>query len=121
MTVGRRLPQSLKKYKIPPCKSFLPGLYSFENILNFRNIPRSIFIAVPLVTGLYVFMNVAYLTVLTIPEMIEATAVAIAFGEKALGSLVFLIPIGVAISTFGCALSLQFGVTRYKSYSDMHL
>ncbi|XP_022909963.2 b(0,+)-type amino acid transporter 1-like isoform X2 [Onthophagus taurus] len=76
------------------------------------NIPRSIAISVPLVTLLYVFMNIAYMTVLPIPEMIQAQAVAVAFGERVLGAAGFLIPVGVALSTFGCALSVQFGVTR---------
>lgn len=77
-----------------------------------KNITKSILIAVPLVTALYVFMNVSYMTVLEKNEMINAAAVGIAFAEKALGPFAFLIPLGVAISTFGCALSIQFGVTR---------
>nr|CAD7586636.1 unnamed protein product [Timema genevievae] len=77
-----------------------------------RNIPLSILIAVPVVTGLYFMMNVAYMTVLTIPEMIAAPAVAVLFGDKVLGPMSFVIPLGVALSTFGCALSVQFGVTR---------
>lgn len=76
------------------------------------NIPRSIAISVPIVTVLYVFMNIAYMTVLNIPEMISSTAVAVAFGERTLGYFAFLIPLGVALATFGCALSVQFGVTR---------
>lgn len=77
-----------------------------------RNIPRSIAIAVPIITGLYVFMNMAYMTVLTPAEMMSAPAVAVAFGERVLGPFAFLIPLGVALSTFGCAMSIQFGVTR---------
>lgn len=80
--------------------------------LDFRNIPRSIAIAVPIITGLYVFMNIAYMIVLEKNEMIDSVAVGITFGEKTLGSFSFLIPLGVALSTFGCALSIQFGVTR---------
>ncbi|XP_069700887.1 b(0,+)-type amino acid transporter 1-like [Periplaneta americana] len=76
------------------------------------NIPRSIIIAVPLVTALYFMMNVAYMTVLTIPEMIAAPAVAVVFGDRILGVMNFVIPLGVALSTFGCALSIQFSVTR---------
>ena len=34
-------------------------------------------IAVPLVTAVYFMMNLAYMTVLTIPEMIAAPAVAV--------------------------------------------
>ncbi|KAJ8971078.1 hypothetical protein NQ317_014751 [Molorchus minor] len=84
------------------------------------NIPRSIIIAVPLVTSLYVFMNIAYMTVLTADEMISSEAVAVTFGERVLGSFSYVIPIGVALSTFGCALALQFGVTRlcYVSGQD---
>uniref|UniRef100_A0A4Y0BFQ2 b(0,+)-type amino acid transporter 1 n=1 Tax=Anopheles funestus TaxID=62324 RepID=A0A4Y0BFQ2_ANOFN len=76
------------------------------------NIPRSIIIAVPIITGLYVFMNLAYMTVLSMGEMIASEAVGIDFGDRALGSFSFLIPLGVALATFGCALSIQFGVTR---------
>lgn len=57
-------------------------------------------------------MNLAYMTVLTPSEMISAPAVAVEFGKRMLGPFAFLIPLGVALSTFGCALSIQFGVTR---------
>ncbi|XP_055382611.1 b(0,+)-type amino acid transporter 1-like [Condylostylus longicornis] len=77
-----------------------------------KNIPRSILIAVPIITALYVFMNCAYMTVLTPTEMIESSAVAVSFGKKVLGPFSFIIPLGVALSTFGCAMSIQFGVTR---------
>lgn len=66
-----------------------------------KNIPRSILIAVPLVTLLYVFMNVAYMAVLDKDEMINSAAVGITFADQALGYFGFLIPIGVALSTFG--------------------
>lgn len=57
-------------------------------------------------------MNVAYMTVLSVTDMISVPAVAVAFGEIVLGRAAFLIPLGVAVSTFGCAMSVQFGVTR---------
>lgn len=87
------------------------------------NIPRSIAIAVPLITALYVSMNAAYLAVLDIPEMIASPAVGLAFGERALGPFACVIPLGVAISTFGCALSIQFGVTRlcYVAAQEGHM
>lgn len=44
--------------------------------------------------------------------MMKAPAVAVEFGKRVLGPMSFLIPLGVALSTFGCALSVQFGVTR---------
>ncbi|XP_026315088.1 b(0,+)-type amino acid transporter 1-like [Hyposmocoma kahamanoa] len=84
-----------------------------EEIINPGvNVPLSISIAVPLITALYVFMNVAYMTVLSVTDMISVPAVAVAFGEIVLGRAAFLIPLGVAVSTFGCAMSVQFGVTR---------
>lgn len=79
----------------------------------FRNILRSIAISVPLVIVLYVSMNISYMIALTVPEMTSAPAVAVLFGERVLGPFKFLIPMGVAFATLGCALSLQFSVTRY--------
>lgn len=62
-----------------------------------RNIPRSILIAVPIITALYVFMNFSYLIVLTPYEMVHSTAVAVDFGTRIFGSFAFLIPLGVAL------------------------
>ncbi|XP_058793128.1 b(0,+)-type amino acid transporter 1-like [Phymastichus coffea] len=77
------------------------------------NILRSILIAVPVVTVLYVSMNLMYMTALGTQEMIKAPAVAVLWAERVLPSwLGFTIPLGVALSTFGCGLSVQFGVTR---------
>lgn len=57
-------------------------------------------------------MNLAYMTVMSPTEMMNAEAVAVEFGKRVLGPCAFIIPLGVALSTFGCALSIQFGVTR---------
>ena len=73
-------------------------------------------IAIPIVTAVYVFMNLAYMTVLTPEEMMNAPAVAVEFGKRILGPFAFVIPLGVALSTFGCALSIQFGTTRYATH-----
>ena len=78
-----------------------------------KNILRSILIAVPLITVLYVSMNLMYMAALTIPEMAGASAVAVLWAERVLPRwLGFAIPLGVALSTFGCSLSIQFGVSR---------
>ncbi|CAG9856952.1 unnamed protein product [Phyllotreta striolata] len=111
--------------------AFYSGLWAFDGWSSVTvvteelkkpevNIPRSIYIAVPLVTTLYVFMNVSYMAVLSYDELVSAPAVAVVFGERILGSFSTIIPVGVALSTFGCALSLQFGVTRlcYVSGQD---
>ncbi|KZC04942.1 PREDICTED: b(0,+)-type amino acid transporter 1-like [Dufourea novaeangliae] len=77
------------------------------------NILRSILIAVPLITVLYVSMNLMYMAALTMPEMVSAPAVAVLWADRVLPSwLSFAIPLGVALSTFGCSLSIQFGVSR---------
>ncbi|XP_031828140.1 b(0,+)-type amino acid transporter 1 [Nomia melanderi] len=77
------------------------------------NILRSIIIAVPLITVLYVSMNLMYMAALTIPDMVSAPAVAVIWADKVLPYwLSFAIPVGVALSTFGCSLSIQFGVSR---------
>lgn len=62
-------------------------------------------------------MNLAYMTVLSPTEMLNAPAVAVEFGNKVLGPFGFIIPVGVALSTFGCVLSIQFGATRICSVS----
>lgn len=57
-------------------------------------------------------MNFSYLIVLTPNEMMTSPAVAVEFGKRVFGSFAFIIPLGVALATFGCALSIQFSVTR---------
>lgn len=103
--------------------AFFSGLWSFDGWTSVtvvseeikrpdKNIPRSISIGVPLVTLLYFMMNVAYMTVLSVPEIIKAPAVGMRFAEIAFGPLSFVIPLAVALSTFGCGMSVQFGVSR---------
>lgn len=95
-----------------------------EEIINpSRNVPLSIAIAVPVITAIYVFMNVAYMSVLSYSEMTSVPAVAVAFGARVLGPAAFVIPLGVAIATFGCAMSVQFGVTRvcYSAAQGGHM
>lgn len=43
----------------------------------YKNLPRAIYISLPLVTGIYVLANVAYLAVLTPQEMIASNAIAV--------------------------------------------
>lgn len=57
-------------------------------------------------------MNTAYMTVLSVPEIASSNAVAMALGDKYLGVMSPIIPLGVAVSTFGCAMAIQFSVTR---------
>lgn len=57
-------------------------------------------------------MNIAYMTVLTVPEIVSSNAVAMTLGDRYLGVMSPIIPLGVAISTFGSAMAVQFSITR---------
>lgn len=55
----------------------------------------------PIVTIVYVLVNVAYFAVLSKADMLSSFATAVLFGQKMFGPLAWLIPMFVAISTFG--------------------
>lgn len=92
--------------------SFLQGSFAYGgwNFLNYVteelvdpyvNLPRAIFISIPLVTFVYVFANIAYVTAMSPQELLASNAVAVTFGEKLLGVMAWIMPISVALSTFG--------------------
>uniref|UniRef100_A0A1A9W9J5 Amino acid permease/ SLC12A domain-containing protein n=1 Tax=Glossina brevipalpis TaxID=37001 RepID=A0A1A9W9J5_9MUSC len=92
--------------------AFYSGIFSYAgwNYLNFmteelqspyKNLPRAIYISLPLVTIIYVLANMSYLAVLNHKEMIASDAIAVTFGDKVLGVWSFIIPIMVAVSAFG--------------------
>lgn len=92
--------------------AFYSGLFSYSgwNYLNFVteelknpyvNLPRAIWISLPLVTLVYVMANMAYFVVLTPAEVLSSTAVAVSFGEQLLGVMSWIMPVFVACSTFG--------------------
>lgn len=77
-----------------------------------RNLPRAIWIAMPLVTGIYVLVNFAYFAVVTKTEMLSSLAVAVTFGNRMFGPLAFMVPIFVALSTFGGVNGVLFTSAR---------
>ncbi|XP_051989989.1 large neutral amino acids transporter small subunit 2-like [Xyrauchen texanus] len=92
--------------------AFLQGSFAYGgwNFLNYvteelidphRNLPFAIFISIPLVTFIYVFANIAYVTAMSPQELLASNAVAVTFGEKLLGVMSWIMPISVALSTFG--------------------
>ncbi|KZS20010.1 b(0,+)-type amino acid transporter 1 [Daphnia magna] len=103
--------------------AFYSGLWAYDgwNNLNyvteelknpFVNLPRSIMIGIPLTTVCYVLVNVAYLAVLSPTEMMQSEAVAVDWGNRLLGPMAFLMPLGVILSTFGAGNGSLFTAGR---------
>ncbi|KAH0626183.1 hypothetical protein JD844_001007 [Phrynosoma platyrhinos] len=63
--------------------SFAYGGWNFLNYVTeelvdpYKNLPRAIFISIPLVTFVYVFANVAYVTAMSPQELLASNAVAV--------------------------------------------
>ncbi|XP_062981554.1 b(0,+)-type amino acid transporter 1-like [Elgaria multicarinata webbii] len=94
--------------------AFYQGLWSFDgwNNLNYVteeikkpevNLPRAMMIAIPLVTCFYLLVNVSYFAAMAPAELLSSGAVAITWGNKVLGSWVWLMSLSVALSSFGSA------------------
>ncbi|XP_068608290.1 b(0,+)-type amino acid transporter 1 [Brachionichthys hirsutus] len=92
--------------------AFYQGLWSYEgwNSLNYIteelkrpevNLPRAILIAISLVTGLYLLVNVSYLTVMTPAELTSSSAVAVTWGNKVFGRWGWVMSLAAALSAFG--------------------
>ncbi|VFV33465.1 solute carrier family 7 member 13 [Lynx pardinus] len=65
-----------------------------------KTIPRCIFTALPLVTIIYLLVNISYLTVLTPREILSSDAVAITWTDRVIPSLTRVIPFGISASIF---------------------
>ena len=107
--------------------SFYSGLFAYNgwNYLNFvieelqdpvKNLPRAIAISCILVTVVYVLTNVAFYTTLSVPEVLGSEAVAVTFAERMFGHFAFLIPIFVAMSTFGGVNGILLTSSRYINH-----
>lgn len=92
--------------------AFYSGIFSYAgwNYLNFmteelrdpyKNLPRAIYISLPLVTCIYVLANMAYVAVLSPQQILASDAIAVTFAQKAMGWGAFVMPILVAIAAFG--------------------
>ncbi|XP_050594238.1 Y+L amino acid transporter 2 isoform X3 [Bombus affinis] len=92
--------------------SFYSGLFAYNgwNYLNFiieelkdpvKNLPKAIAISCVLVTTVYVFANMAFYTTLSPVEVLGSEAVAVTFANRLFGMFAWMIPVFVALSTFG--------------------
>ncbi|CEF68499.1 Large neutral amino acids transporter small subunit 1 [Strongyloides ratti] len=92
--------------------AFYSGVFSFSgfNYLNFmteelkepiKNLPRAIFLSMPLVTIIYFLVNISYFAVLTPDELLDSNAVAVTFASRIMGPVQHIIPLFVAISCIG--------------------
>ncbi|XP_074030930.1 L-type amino acid transporter minidiscs [Leptinotarsa decemlineata] len=103
--------------------AFYSGLFSYSgwNYLNYvteelkdphKNLPKAIYISMPVVTTVYVITNVAYFVVLSRDDILSSEAVAVTFADKMLGSFSFIMPFFVACSTFGSLNGAIFASSR---------
>jgi len=114
--------------------AFYGGLWAYDgwNNLNYvteelknpiRDLPLAIMIGIPLVTGCYVLVNIAYLTVLSSAEIATSSAVAVTLANRLYGVMAWVIPVFVACSTFGAANGTAFTSGRlvYVSAREGHM
>ncbi|XP_046297671.1 b(0,+)-type amino acid transporter 1-like [Marmota monax] len=114
--------------------AFYQGLWSFEgwNSINYmleelknpqQNLVCALMIAIPLVTSLYVLVNISYLLVLSSSEILSSDAVAVSWGNQVLGSWAWMVPLAVALSTFGSVNGIFFSGSRvcYVAAREGHM
>ncbi|XP_077986103.1 large neutral amino acids transporter small subunit 1-like [Glandiceps talaboti] len=104
--------------------AFYNGLFAYvgwasmnnmaEEIVNpKRNFPIAAISSMAVITVIYVLTNIAYFTVLSPQEMLASSAVAVTWGELALGNAAWLMPVAVAMSTFGAVNGAALANSRY--------
>ncbi|XP_017300474.1 Y+L amino acid transporter 2 [Diaphorina citri] len=90
--------------------SFYAGIFSYSgwNYLNFMteelknpyvNLPRAIYISLPIVTFIYTLANVAYFAV--VPPALMSDAIAVTFANQVMGVFAWTMPFMVALSALG--------------------
>lgn len=103
--------------------SFYSGLFAYNgwNYLNFvieeliepaKNLPKAIMISCLLVTVVYTLTIVSFHTTLSVSDVLGSEAVAVTFAQPIFGSLAILVPVFVAMSTFGGVNGILFTSSR---------
>uniref|UniRef100_A0A8C9D114 b(0,+)-type amino acid transporter 1 n=1 Tax=Panthera leo TaxID=9689 RepID=A0A8C9D114_PANLE len=118
--------------------AFYQGMWSFDgwNNVNYvveelknpkQNLVWAVMIAIPLVTSLYLLVNISYLLVLSPNEILSSDAMAVSWGVpcifQVLGAWAWLVPLAVVLSTFGSANGMFFGGSRvcYVAAREGHM
>uniref|UniRef100_A0A8C8WP14 B(0,+)-type amino acid transporter 1 n=1 Tax=Panthera leo TaxID=9689 RepID=A0A8C8WP14_PANLE len=113
--------------------AFYQGMWSFdgwnnvnyvvEELKNPKNLVWAVMIAIPLVTSLYLLVNISYLLVLSPNEILSSDAMAVSWGNQVLGAWAWLVPLAVVLSTFGSANGMFFGGSRvcYVAAREGHM
>ncbi|CAB3258856.1 unnamed protein product [Arctia plantaginis] len=92
--------------------AFYSGIFSYSgwSYLNFMteelkdpfvNLPRAIYVSLPLVTGIYLLANLSYLAVLGPVGVLATEAIAVDFATVCLGAVKWAMPALVAIAIVG--------------------
>ncbi|MFH4974646.1 hypothetical protein AB6A40_001355 [Gnathostoma spinigerum] len=103
--------------------AFYSGVFSFSgwNYLNFvteelkepnKNLPRAIYISIPVVTIIYMLVNIAYFAVLPAADVIHSPAVAVTFADATMGKFSLIMPLIVAASCIGGLNGVIFASSR---------
>ncbi|XP_017462346.1 PREDICTED: large neutral amino acids transporter small subunit 2-like, partial [Rhagoletis zephyria] len=103
--------------------SFYSGLFAYNgwNYLNFvieelkdphKNLPIAIFTSCILVTVVYTLTIIAFHSTLSVSEVLSAEAVAVTFAERLYGWMAWIVPVFVALSTFGGVNGILFTSSR---------
>ncbi|XP_053415054.1 solute carrier family 7 member 13 [Nycticebus coucang] len=88
-----------------------------------KTIPAIIFTAIPLLTVLYLLVNISYLAVLTPREILSSDAVAVTWTDRSLPSLTWFIPFAISASLFSNLMINVFDSSRvvYLAGQQGHL
>ncbi|XP_006880781.1 PREDICTED: B(0,+)-type amino acid transporter 1-like [Elephantulus edwardii] len=114
--------------------AFYQGLWSFDgwNSINYvteelrnpqQNLVWALMIAIPLVTGLYILVNISYLLVLSPNEILSSDALAVSWGNQVIETWAWIVPLAVMLSTFGSVNGVFFSGSRvcYAAGREGHM